>query len=163
MIEASHPSINQYDLVEYDSNPYYSDPVTGQYRLAYARMENHLTPANSISQMNIGYGIINHIDHSSQYEMAMGSVTHAGTITTNNADNLSNGNKYSIVYTAGFEPGGFDYDCIGEHFSLNSNGGAVAFIGPSRSIYTTSGNNHDKIFFQSLFEYNNFNIRQTLA
>ncbi len=122
-----------------------------------------LTRQNAIDKINVGYGIINHIDHSNPYVMSMGSLTGGGGLTVNDVDNLTNGNNYSVVYSAGCSPGAFDYDCIGEHFVLKNNGGAVAFVGPSRSVYTWDGNNHDHEFFRSLFTNDYNKIGQTLA
>lgn len=129
----------------------------------YYSYDEMLNKNNAINRINEGYSIINHIDHSSHSAMAMGSKTYGGTLSIYDVDNLTNGNKYSVVYSAGCGPNAFDYDCIAEHFILNENGGAVAFVGPSRSILTSFGNNHDYEFFESLFNSNNYNIGQTLA
>ncbi len=129
----------------------------------YYSYDQQLTRDNAISAFNTGYGIVNHFDHSNPYEIATGSLTGGGGVFVNDVDNLSNGNMYSVVYSAGCSPGAYDYDCIGEHFVLKNNGGAVAFIGASRSVYTSEGCGHDYSFFQSLFTNNNYHIGQTLA
>ena len=145
-------SLTNWRMYEYESNygGYYS-------------YDQILTRENAINRMNEGYSIINHIDHSSHSEMAMGSKTSGGNLSIYDVDNLTNGNKYSVVYSAGCSPSAFDYDCIGEHFVLKNNGGAVAFVGPSRSVNTWDGNNHDYEFFESLFINDNYHIGQTLA
>jgi hypothetical protein len=122
-----------------------------------------LTVANAIFQINQGYGIINHDDHSGIYAMGMGYTTGEGCLRINNVDNLTNNNKYSVVITEGCEPNAFNYDCIGEHFMLCKNGGAVAFIGSTIKNIAEDGTAHDYNFFTALFQDSIYHIGQTLA
>jgi hypothetical protein len=58
LVEEIHPHIDQYNLLEWDPS------WAQEYHLAYERMDDYLDRANVIHQMNRGYGIVNHIDHS---------------------------------------------------------------------------------------------------
>jgi hypothetical protein len=122
-----------------------------------------LTVANAIFQINQGYGIINHDDHSGIYAMGMGSTTGEGCLRINDVDSLTNSNKYSVIITEGCTPNAFEYDCIGEHFMLCKNGGAVAFIGSTIPNSASAGTRHDYNFFTALFQDSIYHIGQTLA
>ncbi|MFH0731977.1 MAG: C25 family cysteine peptidase [Candidatus Omnitrophota bacterium] len=110
-----------------------------------------------IEIMNSGVHIVNHLGHS--------NTTHNMKLTNNTVDTLANG-KYFIIYTQGCYAGSVDnrnssgsylsWDCIGEHFTLSSNG-AVAFIGNSRygwgALDSTNGSSQrfNRTFWSGLF------------
>ena len=136
------PLITNYKMYEYDASVDYS-----QVSLPYS----HLNFTDAINSINTGYGIINHCDHSSFFTMGMGKETSVGLLGTNDVDKLTNGKQCSIVITGGCCPGALDYDCIGEHFILCKSGGAVAFIGASRT------NDNDPEYFSD-FDFNFFSF-----
>ena len=79
--------------------------------------------------------------------------------------------KYYIFYSAGCTSNKFEHsDAIAEHHILNTNGGAVAYIGNSRYGWYYSGSpgsgpsdNYDKEFYKRLFADDYDHIGETLA
>ncbi len=127
------------------------------------------TKQQCIDALNLGHNLINHIDHCNWNVMGVGT---GGYLSTTDMDNLTNGNKQSILYTVGCVPAAFEKnDCIAEHFVNNPNGGGVAFVGNSNSGWYSPGQNpwislsaaFDISFFNSLFTKGIFHIGQTLA
>jgi len=124
---------------------------------------NHQT--NVISALNAGQNLANHADHSNTDCMGTGYVNHDWLIYTDDMDELTNGNKQTILYSMGCDPAAFDIsNCIAEHFVQNSNGGGIAFIGNSRygwynyGTYDTLSMGYDVHFFQSLFQENLYHL-----
>jgi len=122
-----------------------------------------LNAANTINRLNQGYAIVNHVDHGNPQVMTTGNKSGSGAITNGDVTNLTNGNKYSVVISGACSPGAFDYDCIGERFILAQNGGAVAFIGGSRSNWTNLDTDFELFFYSTLFKNDINNIGHTLA
>ncbi|MBN1281146.1 MAG: hypothetical protein JXA00_05810 [Candidatus Thermoplasmatota archaeon] len=117
--------------------------------------------ALSIVAVNAGQNLINHADHSGPYIMGTGSIKHGWYWVRANVDAFYNGDRQSILYTIGCQPGKFDEpNSIGEHFVRNAQGGGVAFIGNTcYGLYTTGVTNtlsclFDAYFFRSLFSEN---------
>jgi hypothetical protein len=102
--------------------------------------DQQLNKVNSISCLNNGiphlgkFHIIYHLQHSSIKTMGISKVTNE-SFTCGDFNNLSNGNYNQIMFSTGCQPATFNYDCIGEHYINNSNGGGVAFIGNSDNGY----------------------------
>lgn len=125
---------------------------------------------NSIAQLNAGHNLYNHIDHSGSDCMGVGYVNHGWLLYNGDMDNLTNGNKQSILYSIGCDCGAFDYeDCIVEHFVENPNGGGVGAATNTRygwynyGSYNTLSMLYDRAFFKSLFTDNMYHLGQTLA
>ena len=125
---------------------------------------------NAINALNDGYNIVNHSDHSDWNWMGVGCFNHGARLYSSDMDALTNDNKQSILYSVGCWPAAFEYDAISEHFVNNPNGGGVAFIGNSRYGWYQIGNPgngpsdlYDKMFFQSLFCENAYQIGFTNA
>ncbi len=106
---------------------------------------------NVLESLNSGYGIVNHYDHGAKYEIDTGYKTGGGKLEIKDIDGLRNYYKPFIIFSFSCYCAAFDYDCIGEHFLLHPTGGALAFIGHSRSA-TTNQDYDDKYFFQALFD-----------
>lgn len=111
--------------------------------------------------MNQGQNLINHDGHA--------WINGMGYLHTRLIDQLTNGPRYSILYTIGCWPAAFDYDCIAEHFISNPSGGGVAFIGNSRYGLGSPGNpgygysdRFDHTFYRFLFAENVYNIGAAL-
>jgi hypothetical protein len=125
---------------------------------------NHRTKV--INALNAGQNIVNHADHSNSDCMGTGYYHHHNwVIYSSDMDNLTNGNKQTILYSMGCDPAAYDVsDCIAEHFVQNSNGGGIAFIGNSRygwynyGQYNTLSMGYDVHFFESLFQENLFHL-----
>ncbi len=88
-----------------------------------------LTHDNAMTAINEGYHIIIHFDHSNPYALGTGVMTSGGDIWRTDMDNLKNGEKYPILWTAGCSPNDFEFDCVTEHFMNKEKGGGVAVIG----------------------------------
>ncbi len=117
----------------------------------------HLT--DTISILNQGCGLVNHIDHSSTYAMGAGYTNHDDMLSTSHMDNLVNGTHQSILYSIGCWANAYDHSaCIAEHFVRNANGGGLAFVGNSRygwyNPFSPDGVSlrYDRYFFRSLLE-----------
>lgn len=124
---------------------------------------NHRT--NVINALNAGQNIVNHADHSGANSMGTGYINHDWLIYSSDMDNLTNGNKQTILYSMGCDPAAYDVsDCIAEHFVRSSYGGGIAFIGNSRygwyqgESYDTLSMGYDVHFFKSLFQESFYNL-----
>ncbi|MCJ7425179.1 C25 family cysteine peptidase [Candidatus Bathyarchaeota archaeon] len=115
-----------------------------------------------INSINSGQGIANQASHGNEWSVPPFGIS--------DVDNLQNGQKYFVFYSTACYTNAFDTsDCIAEHFLLNTNGGAVAYIGNSRygwyypgSPGSGPGDQYDKEFFKLLSQgYNH--IGETLA
>ncbi|MES1245654.1 MAG: C25 family cysteine peptidase [Acidobacteriota bacterium] len=109
-----------------------------------------LDRGNAIAQINLRYHILNHMDHSGIPAMGTGSHTGGGAIDNDDVDAFTNGLPGTIVWTYGCDPNAFDYDSVSEHWMRNPQGGAVAFVGNSRTGYWSQYAQDDR-FFQSWF------------
>lgn len=137
------------------------DPITKLYQ----DLGNE-SRATAIPAMNAGANLINHDGHAGTTVMGLGP----DYLTSGDMDALTNGPRYSILYSIGCWPGAFDNDCIAEHFIRNPGGGGVAFIGNSRYGWGSPGNplygysdRFDQQFFNKLFKDNIYHIGSTLA
>ncbi len=137
------------------------DPITKLYQ----DLGNE-SPATVIPAMNAGQNLINHDGHAWYSVLSVGE----GALGIADMDALTNGPRYSILYSIGCWPGAFDYDCIAEHFIRNPNGGGVAFIGNSRYGWGSPGNplfgysdRFDQQFYKKLFTDDIYHIGNTLA
>jgi len=122
--------------------------------------DDELTAANAIAAMNSGsYHIINHADHCDYYNMGMGRETGGGYLYRDDAMNLTNGPNYFILWTLGCAPNAFDHKSISEAVLNAPNGGAVAYIGNSRTAWATSTIEYQDVkFFRTLFVDSLYNI-----
>jgi len=84
-----------------------------------------------ISALNQGYDQVNDTGHGYRFNMSVGD----GSIVNSDADALTNTNRYSNVFLLNCTAVAFTYFCLGEHFLLNPNGGAVSVIGAAESVY----------------------------
>ncbi len=114
-----------------------------------------------INYINQGLGLINHAGHAHYWVVPPFNIE--------DVDALENKDLF-IFYTVGCFAGKLEeFDCIGEHFINNQNGGAVAFIGNSRYGWYEFGNpkkysgEYDIEFFKKFFEEEYINIGKTLA
>ncbi len=137
------------------------DPITKLYQ-----SQGNENRSSVIAAMDEGQNIINHDGHAWYTVMGVGD----GSLRISDMDSLSNGPRYSILYSIGCWPAAFDYDCIAEHFITNPNGGGVAFIGNSRYGWGSPGNpgygysdRFDNQFYRFLFQEDIHHIGATLA
>ncbi|HEX6792138.1 MAG TPA: C25 family cysteine peptidase [Candidatus Krumholzibacteria bacterium] len=87
--------------------------------------------ASAIAAMNAGYDQVNHTGHGFRFNMSVGN----GSVVNADADALTNTDRYSNMFLLNCTAVAITYFCIGEHFLINPNGGAVSVIGSSESVY----------------------------
>lgn len=136
------------------------DPITKLYQT-----QGNMNEANFIASLNVGATIINHDDHGSYDGFGVGSWFDNG-----DADALTNAPRFGILFTISCQSGGYDKNCLGEHFIKNPNGGLIGFIGNSRYGWGSPGNpgygysdRYDHQFFATLFSEDIPHIGATLG
>jgi WD40 repeat protein len=87
--------------------------------------------ASALAALEQGYDQVNHTGHGFRFNMSVGSAS----IVNEDVDALTNGDRLSNVFLLNCTAVAITYFCIGEHFLLNPNGGAVSVIGASESLY----------------------------
>jgi hypothetical protein len=141
------------------------DPSPGcSYHLTYVETADSVqvqwTTNAAFAAVDAGVGFIHHYEHSNPYEEGGASgpivfgcaVTSGGALGREYIDMLSNAPNWSIVYSTGAGVNAFDYESVSEHWVLNPNGGAAAYIGKTRSgsIGNTTGE-VDTLTFGNIF------------
>jgi len=102
-----------------------------------------------LDSLNTGFGLVHHVGHGYRNTMSVGS----GTLNNSDADNLTNGDRLSVIYGINCASAAFDFNSIGERFIKNPNGGAVAYIGSSRvAIAGDSFRQLQNEFYESVFQ-----------
>ncbi len=126
--------------------------------------------ATVLDALNEGYSIVNHDGHAHKDRMGIGGEEGSDYLYISDVDSLTNGSKYSILYSIGCWPAAFDYDCIAEHFLNNPLGGGVAFIGNSRYGWGSPGNpgygysdRFDFEFFNQVFNFDIHHLGEATA
>ncbi len=109
-----------------------------------------LNNANANSFIDQAFHVVNHMDHSGIDGMGTGANEGGGGLSEADADAFTNSFKPSIVWTYGCDPNAFDYASISENWMNNPQGGAVAFVGNTRSGYAGQ-TSQDARFFQAWF------------
>ncbi len=94
------------------------------------------TVASVKSALNAGPHLANHGGHANYAVLGCGD----NYLYPAGVDALVNGPRYFVLYSIGCWSAAIDYDCIGEHFLTNGNGGAVAYVGNSRYGWGSPGN-----------------------
>ncbi|MBS3740749.1 MAG: T9SS type A sorting domain-containing protein [Candidatus Cloacimonetes bacterium] len=138
------------DLIDSLYVPPRFDPIEKLYQ-----SQGNETYENVMTALNNGKNFVNHDGHAWWNVMGIGD----GHLTNNDMDILTNGPKYSVLYSIGCWPAAFDYDCIAEHFLTNPDGGGVAFVGNSRYGWGSPGNpvygysdRFDQEFYHQIFD-----------
>lgn len=113
-----------------------------------------------------GKNIINHNGHGWINIISVGQ----GHLSNEDIFSLRNPSKYGILFSVGCWTGAFDFDCIGEAFIRNPEGGGVGYIGNSSYGWGSPGNPgfgysdvFDSYFFKEIFEENKIRIGEALA
>jgi Peptidase family C25/FG-GAP-like repeat/Propeptide_C25 len=118
---------------------------------------NRVTTLDRMSngfQPNIGkFHLISHLDHGSPFGVGASGQMKGNSIFSEDMYNLSNGNYYQIMYTTACDPGKFELDCFSENYVNAPNGGGVAILANSGTVYT-GGNEQDNKLFQSVYGNN---------
>lgn len=121
-----------------------------------------LNEVNAISYVGQGFHIINHMDHSGIDSMGTGAEQGGGALSIADASAFTNGVRQSIVWTYGCEPNAFDYESISEAWMNNAAGGAVAFVGNTRTGWAIQ-DSQDWTFFNAWFHAGTERIGGLLA
>lgn len=126
-----------------------------------------VTVDTAISLFNAGFGIFNHCGHGWIDALAL---SQQALLRNHHIDGLTNGVRLGIAYSIGCWTAAFDFDCIGEHFLLNPEGGGIAYIGNSSYGWGSPGNpgfgysdRFDALFFELLFSTSAPRIGELLA
>lgn len=110
-----------------------------------------------------GVNLVNHIDHCDVTMIGVGS-SHDWWLTELEIDGLTNAEDQTIWYSTGCNAAAFDLSCIAEEFCKSFNGGLIAYVGNSEfgwynpGACNTLSNLYDRLFFQTLFLYNQTNL-----
>ncbi len=124
----------------------------------------------AIAALDAGQNLVNHIDHSDQVSMGVGSIHHDLYLYNYHVNALINGDEQSILYSIGCWACNYEYAfCIAENFVQNANGGAIAFIGNSRygwfnpGTYSTLSFQYNNRFFRSLLQQGHYNLGEAFS
>ncbi len=115
---------------------------------------------NSIDELDSGYNLINHIDHSDTSEMGLGS-QHDWYLSQIQVNNLTNATERGILYSLGCFACNYEhYECIAETWAKADDGGGIAFVGNSSygwynpGLVNTISFLYDRYFFRSILAQN---------
>ncbi len=109
-----------------------------------------LTNVTALAHLGLGYHYINHADHSNPRSMGTGTKHGGGDIFPAEVLELQNGARQGVLFSLGCSPNAFDYDSISEAFINHPTGGAVAFMGNTRTGYGCQ-DDQDEAFFREVF------------
>lgn len=102
-------------------------------------------------QVGIGkFHLVSHFDHGSPYGIGVSGGKEKESIFNADMDDLRDDPYFKIMYSTACEDGTFQKDCFAEHFVNATDGGGVAMLANSGSVYA-DGYNQDKILFQSIY------------
>ncbi len=149
------------DMIDYYYVPPDFDPIAKLYQ-----RDGNENAAAVLDSMDAGFNFLNHCGHANQSVLCTGP----DYIFRSDMDALTNSPKVSgFLYSIGCWPAAIDYDCIGEHFVNNPNGGGF-FIGNSRYGWYTptlpgygSSDLFDQQFFASILDRGFSRIGQAFA
>lgn len=103
-----------------------------------------------IDSINVGYEIVHHIGHGFRNNVSVG--LGGKEIERTDADALTNKTEPFLFYGINCNSASFDFECIGEHFLANPNGGAFAYIGSTRFDFPGHGEDYQGAFYRNLFQ-----------
>jgi len=118
------------------------DMIGERYFAAYEPIERQYESLGNesdqsvLAYLNSGPHLTNHGGHAFTSVMGTGN----GYISLNEASSLTNAPYFFVLYSIGCWAGAVDYDCMGERFADNPNGGTIAFVGNSRYGWGSPGN-----------------------
>jgi len=101
-----------------------------------------------IDSVNTGhYALVNQIGHGFFFNMSLGDLN----FTVSDADALTNGDHWFMIYALNCASAAFDHSCLLERFIQNPNGGSMVSIGSSRAAFPYTANEYQEEFFDQLF------------
>jgi hypothetical protein len=88
-----------------------------------------LDRTSALDSLNVGYNIVSHVAHGNKDILR---VSRNNYIRLQDVDNLSNGqDKSGFVWMLNCTTAAIEFDCIGEHFMNDPDGGASSLFGPT--------------------------------
>ena len=112
-----------------------------------------------VDSLNVGYGLAEHVGHGYRNTLSVADAT----LVNADVDALTNGSRMGIVIAENCTSAAFDFNCVGERFVLNEDGGSVCYLGSTRFDYPTTAWVFQDELFRLLFEEGTTNIGQALA
>ena len=109
--------------------------------------------------LNVGYGLAEHVGHGYRNTLSVADAT----LVNADIDALTNGSRVGVIIAENCTSAAFDFNCIGESFILNANGGAVCYIGSTRFDYPTTAWVFQDEFFRVMFQEGVTNVGEALA
>jgi hypothetical protein len=106
-----------------------------------------LNRQTALDSLNAGFNHVNYICHGSRSILSAGD----GLIYSDDADALSNADRWSNIFIITSSAAAFTYDCIAEHFLSNADGGAVSFIGNNDLAFLAAANAYMSEYYDVLF------------
>ncbi len=113
----------------------------------------------AIDSINAGYDHIVHVGHGFRFNMSTGT----GDIENADADALTNGDRLSNIYMLNCTGLAYTYFCIGEHYLVNPNGGAVSVIGANESAYPLLSQPYMNEYYDLVFNQGVTSIGEAFA
>ncbi|HEX5131271.1 MAG TPA: C25 family cysteine peptidase [Candidatus Krumholzibacteria bacterium] len=117
------------------------------------------TAASAIDSIEAGYDEVIHIGHGFRFNMSVGS----GNIVNADADVMMNPDRFTNLYLLNCTGVAYTYFCLGEHYLLNPNGGAVSVVGASESAYPLLSQPYMNDYHNLLYNQGVNHIGETLA
>ncbi|HVP58168.1 MAG TPA: C25 family cysteine peptidase [bacterium] len=164
MLDAQTDGAINKNMIDNESVPTLFDPIQKLYESS--GNENHTSAMNAL---NLGQGIVNHDGHGNPSVISIGP----DVLTSDDMAGLTNGPRYTVLYTLACDPAAFDnpMGCLGRSYMEAANGGGF-FVGnarygwysPGASGYGT-GDQYDREFFKSIFKrgYVNLGVIHAIA
>ncbi len=105
-----------------------------------------VSPESVIDSLDTGnFGVFHHVGHGFYFNMSVGP----GTIVPADADGLTNGPNYFLLYSLNCSSSAFDFNCLNERFVRNPDGGAMASLGSSRAAFPSAAKPLQEEFYQA--------------
>ena len=117
------------------------------------------TKQGVIDSLNAGYGLAQHMGHGYRNTMSVAD----GTLGNSEVDLLTNGTRVGVLMGENCTSAAFDFNCIGERFILNENGGSVCYMGSTRFDYPTTAWSFQDERFRLLFQQGTTSLGEALA
>lgn len=114
-----------------------------------------------IDSVNAGFNLVVHVGHGYVTTMSVG-LEHK-TLVNADVESFTNGAEQGLLYALDCTSCAIQYNCIGERFLLNPNGGAVSVIGSTEVEYPVTGIQYQVEFMNALFHENVHEIGRTMA
>jgi hypothetical protein len=143
----SRPSINSMNITRaYETDDLYPGSI-------------HESRQQALDSLSAGFDQVYHIGHGFRFNMHVGDAN----VAIPDADTLSNRDRYSNMYLLNCTAVAFDYDCLGEHFLENPNGGAVSIVGACESAFPDASIWYMDEYTRLLFDEHVTHIGETFA